>query len=109
MNNTSSLSSKAATRWRQFNNYATLVVLALAPRLVAAGSLSDTIRPATEIVRFVSGPLATVLVTLGLGGALISLIFVGGQYIGRLLTAFFSGIALFMIERITSAIADVAR
>lgn len=85
------------------------VVLALSPRLVGAGSLNDTIRPATEIVQFISGPLATVLVTFGLGGALISLIFMGGQFIGRLLTAFFSGIGLFMIERITSAIADVAR
>lgn len=85
------------------------LILAASPSLVAAGSLNDTIRPATEIVRFISGPLATVLVTLGLGGALASLIFLGGQYIGRLFTAFFAGIALFMIERITSAIADVAR
>ncbi|MCC6811246.1 MAG: hypothetical protein IT381_27700 [Deltaproteobacteria bacterium] len=86
----------------------TMLVL-LGPRLVVAGSLNDTIRPATEIVRFISGPLATVLVTFGLVGALVSLIFFGGQMIGRLLTSFFSGIALFMIERITQAIGDLAR
>jgi hypothetical protein len=85
------------------------MAIVLGPRLVIAGSLNDTIRPATEIVRFISGPLATVLVTFGLVGALVSLIFFGGQMIGRLLTSFFSGIALFMIERITQAIGDLAR
>ena len=95
--------------FRTLERVAIVLGVVLGPRLVVAGSLNDTIRPATEIVRFISGPLATVLVTFGLVGALVSLIFFGGQMMGRLLTSFFSGIALFMIEKITSAIGDLAR
>ncbi len=86
-----------------------ITLIALAPRFAFAINDAGVLRPIESIVTFISGPLATALVSLGLAGALISLVFMGGQYIGRLLTAFFSGIGLFMLDRLVNFVSSAAR
>ena len=85
-----------------------LSLLLLAPRYATAINDAGVLRPIESIVTFISGPLATALVSLGLAGALISLVFMGGQYIGRLLTAFFSGIGLFMLDRLVNFVSSAS-
>ena len=84
-------------------------VSAFAPRFAQAVNDSGVLRPIESIVSFISGPLATALVSLGLAGALISLVLFDGRYIGRLLTAFFSGIGLFMLDRLVNFVSSASR
>ncbi len=85
------------------------LLMPLLPRLAYAAPDESVLRPARDLIRFISGPLAGVLVALGLAGALITLIFFGGMFIGRLLIAFAGGIGLFMLDHLVSFIDSTSK
>ena len=88
-----------------------VVVFAIAfgPRLAIAAGGATVLRPFESFVDFICGPFAMVLVPLALAGAIISLMFGGGQYIGRLLIALFGGVGLFILGQLRDWVADMAR